>query len=48
MEANRDLNHNYSPDMCPKSLDHLSKVAYVSVPDGDQAALDTMVAALLD
>ena len=48
MEANRDLNHNYSPDMCPKSLDHLSKVAYVSVPDGDQAALDAMVAALLD
>lgn len=48
MEANRDLNHNYSPDMCPKSLDYLSKVAYVSVPDGDQAALDAMVAALLD
>lgn len=48
MEANRDLNHNYSPDMCPKSLDHLSKVAYVSVPDGGQDVLDAMVAALLD
>lgn len=48
MEANRDLNHNYSPDMCPKSLEHLSKVAYVSVPDGGQDVLDAMVAALLD
>ena len=48
MEANRDLNHNYSPDMCPKSLEHLSKVAYVSGPDGGQDVLDAMVAALLD
>ncbi len=47
MEANRDLNHNYTPDMCPQSLDILSKTAYISVPDADSDALDALVAALL-
>ncbi len=47
LKANRKLNHKYTPDMCPKSLDYLSKVAYFSVPDTDQAGLDALVAALL-
>lgn len=34
MEANKDLNHNYSEDMCPKTLDILSRTVYVGVnPD---------------
>lgn len=34
MPANKDLNHNYSPDMCPKSLDLLKRtVTYGISPD---------------
>ena len=29
MEANRDIVPNYTPDMCPKTLEILSKVVYV-------------------
>lgn len=29
MEANKDLNHNYSMDMCAKSLDLLSRTLYI-------------------
>lgn len=36
MEANKNLNHNYSPDMCPNTLQYLSTVCYVGVrPWGD-------------
>ena len=36
MEANKNLNHNYSPDMCPNTLHYLSTVCYVGVrPWGD-------------
>lgn len=31
MEANRALNANYSPDMCPKTLDLLSRTVYVGI-----------------
>ena len=41
MEANRELNHNYSRDMCPKTLDLLSRTVYVGVnPDLDDAGLE--------
>lgn len=41
MEANRDVVPDYKPDMCPKTLDYLSKVVYIGVrPDDDKATLD--------
>lgn len=47
MEANRGLQHNYTPDMCVKSLEYLSRAVYIGVdPDMDTDALDRMVAAL--
>lgn len=34
MEANKDLQHDYSMDMCPKTLDLLARTAYVAIdPD---------------
>ncbi len=34
MEANKDLQHNYTMDMCPKTLDLLARTAYVAIdPD---------------
>lgn len=34
MEANKDLQHDYSMDMCPKTLDLLARTAYISInPD---------------
>lgn len=34
MEANKDLQHNYTMDMCPKTLDLLSRTAYIAIdPD---------------
>lgn len=34
MEANKDLQHNYSADMCPRTLDLLSRTAYIMInPD---------------
>ena len=34
MEANKDLQHNYTMDMCPKTLDLLARTAYVGIdPD---------------
>ena len=44
MEANRDIVPDYKPDMCPKTLDYLSKVVYVGVrPDDDKATLDAKI-----
>ena len=41
MEANRGLNMNYSPDMCPKTLDLLSRTLYIGIgPDWTEADLD--------
>ena len=43
MEANRDLNMNYSKDMCPKALSYLSRAVYIGVnPDWDEKTLDTI------
>ncbi|MCL2518233.1 MAG: aminotransferase class I/II-fold pyridoxal phosphate-dependent enzyme [Oscillospiraceae bacterium] len=37
MEVNKDLNHNYSMDMCAKSLDLLARTAYISIsPDWNE------------
>ena len=45
MEANRDIVPDYREDMCPKTLDILSKVVYLSVnPDWTQAEMDNRVA----
>ncbi len=47
MEANRGLNMNYSPDMCPKTLDLLSRTLYVGIsPDWTEAQLDGVAAAM--
>lgn len=44
MEANKDILPDYRADMCPKTLERLAKVVYVSVnPDADQAALDAKI-----
>ena len=48
MEANKDLNQNYSPDMCARSLGYLSRAVYLGVnPDASQAELDSLAASLL-
>ncbi len=45
MEANKDIIPDYREDMCPATLDRLSKVVYVGVnPDDDKARLDERIA----
>lgn len=45
MEANKDIVPDYREDMCPATLDRLSKVVYVGVnPDDDKAKLDAKIA----
>ena len=47
MEANRDLQHNYTPDMCPRTLDLLSRTAYLLIsPDWTDEDIDFIVKAL--
>ena len=47
MEANHDIIPDYREDMCPRTLDLLSRVAYISVnPDWTTEALDAKVAQL--
>lgn len=44
MEANKNIVPDYTPDMCPKSLEILSKVVYVEInPDWTVAELDAKV-----
>lgn len=39
-EENRELNHNYTADMCPKTLDLLARTLYVNMhPDLDEKEL---------
>ena len=46
MEANREIVPDYREDMCPATLERLSKVVYVSVdPDASAAQLEEQVAA---
>lgn len=47
MEANHDIVPDYREDMCPRTLDLLSRVVYISVnPDWTTEALDAKVAQL--
>ena len=44
MEANKDIVPDYNKDMCPVTLDRLSKVVYLTVfPDDTNEILDTRV-----
>ena len=44
MEANKNIVPDYTPDMCPKSLEILSKVVYVEIdPDWTTEELDAKV-----
>ncbi len=44
MEANKELNHNYSLDMCPKTLDYLKRTVYLGIdPDWDEKALEETI-----
>lgn len=47
MEANKDLNHNYSPYMCPKTLEYLARAVYIGInPDRDSETLEKMAVEL--
>lgn len=47
MEANKDIIPNYTADMCPKTLDILSRTVYIHVnPDHTKAEMDTLIAAI--
>lgn len=44
MEANKDIIPDYKPDMCPKTLDILSRTVYVGVnPDETKADMDARI-----
>lgn len=45
MEANKNLQHNYTMDMCPKTLDLLARTAYIGIdPDWTKEQLDAVAA----
>ncbi len=47
MEANRDIVPDYKADMCPKTLDLLSRVVYIPMdPDHTKEQLDAIIAAV--
>ena len=47
MEANRDIVPDYRADMCPETLDYLSRTVYVSInPDWTQEELDEKLTAI--
>ena len=47
MEANRGLQTDYAPDMCPNTLDLLSRTAYVAInPDWCEADVDAVARVL--
>lgn len=44
MEANKDIVPDYHADMCPETLDKLSKVVYISInPNDTQSDLDEKI-----
>ncbi len=44
MKANQELNHHYTPDMCPKALDYLSRTAYMMLhPDWDKEKIADII-----
>jgi len=47
MEANRELNHNYTMDMCRQTLDYLARTVYIGVsPNWNEERIDALVKAL--
>lgn len=47
MEANKDPNMDYSEDMCPKTLDLLSRTVYVAIdPDRTEQEITDEIARL--
>ena len=49
MEANRDIIPDYSEDMCPYTLDILSKVVYIGVnPDWTREEMDKKVSSIIN
>ena len=47
MSANRGCRMDYSPDMCPRSLDILARTVMIRLdPDADDAAVDRLAAAV--
>ncbi len=48
MKENKDLQHDYKPDMCPKTLDLLSRTAYVMInPDWSDDDIKQIACAVL-
>jgi len=48
MEANKGLNHNYSKDMCPKTLDLLARTVYLMInPDWSRDTIDALIDSIL-
>lgn len=44
MDANRDLNHNYSIDMCPRTTDFLSRTVYIGInPDWTDSDIENII-----
>lgn len=49
MEANKNIVPDYRADMCPKTLDRLSKVVYISInPDDNEEQLDEKIKVIKD
>ena len=47
MEANRGLQWDYAPDMCPRTLDYLERTAYVGInPDWDEQKIEEIASIL--
>ena len=47
MKENQGLQMNYTPDMCPRTLDLLSRTAYVGIsPDWTAADIEATAAIL--
>ncbi|MBO4407074.1 MAG: DegT/DnrJ/EryC1/StrS family aminotransferase [Clostridia bacterium] len=47
MEANRGLQSDYAPDMCPATLDYLQRTAYVGIsPDWDEKKIEELASIL--
>ena len=47
MEANRGLQTDYAPDMCPATLDYLNRTAYVGIdPDWTEERIEKIGAIL--
>ena len=49
MEANKNIIPDYTADMCPITLDLLSRVVYIEInPDGTQEKMDARVEAIIE